>query len=236
MLAPKPGEKVYDFGCGGGHLSVQIAKIVGSEGVVVGVDSSESMINQTRNNGLTHAFVSDIQAIQFPADLPSDLRTGFDAVFSNAALHWCKRNPKGVIESVKSVLRPGGRFVAEMGGFLNCVGVRMAIHVALNRRGYDAYERDPWYFPSVEAYRDLLESGGLKVDEIALHPRPTPLPKGLYEWMHLFARESALAGLPDDEAEDIIQEVVKICEVDCKDESGNWTLMYFRLRFAATLQ
>ena len=149
MLNPKPGEKIYDFGCGSGDLSVQIAKIVGEEGVVVGVDSSESMvrnrystytlhfgarwnrvhklnvysqIGQARKNGLTHAFVSDIQAISFPKDLAPEHRSGFDAVFSNAALHWCKRNPKGVIESVKTILKPGGRFVAEMGGYMNCIG------------------------------------------------------------------------------------------------------------------
>jgi SAM-dependent methyltransferase len=47
----------------------------------------------------------------------------FDAVFTNAALHWCKANPTGVLESVKKVLKKGGRFVGEMGGFMNCVGL-----------------------------------------------------------------------------------------------------------------
>ncbi|THH28031.1 hypothetical protein EUX98_g6158 [Antrodiella citrinella] len=218
LLSPRPGEKIYDFGCGSGELSVQLARVVGDDGIVVGVDASESMISQTRKNGLTHAFVSDIQALQFPEEFPSDLRGGFDAVFSNAALHWCNRDPKGVVEGVKTVLKPGGRFIAEMGGFMNCVGVRIAMHAALNRRGYNAQERDPWFFPSVVAYQSILETAGFKVDEIALHPRPTPLPKGLYEWLALFVRESALAGIADAEAEEIIQEIVQL------------------LRFAATLQ
>lgn len=54
--------------------------------------------------------------------------------------------------------------------------------------------------------------------------------------MHLFARESALKGLDDEEADDIINEVVKLCETDCKDASGRWTVMYVRLRFCAILQ
>lgn len=73
-------------------------------------------------NGLEHAFVSDIQNIVFPEGWPEDQKSGFDAVFTNAALHWCKRDPKGVLESAKAVLKPGGRFVGEMGGFMNCVG------------------------------------------------------------------------------------------------------------------
>lgn len=131
-------------------------------------------IDQARKNGLVHAFVSDIQSLAIPETLPDSLRSGFDAVFSNAALHWCKRDPKGVIEGVKSVLKPGGRFVAEMGGFLNCigefairqgtppvvyksgrVGVRIALHEALTRRGLNAKERDPWFFPSAEEYRNV---------------------------------------------------------------------------------
>ncbi|KAH8077023.1 S-adenosyl-L-methionine-dependent methyltransferase [Cristinia sonorae] len=236
LLNPQPGDKIYDFGCGSGDLTIKIAKAVGEAGVVVGVDSSESMITQARKNGLLHGFVSDIQAIRFPEDFPPDLRTGFDAVFSNAALHWCKTNPKGVIESAKTILKPGGRFVAEMGGFMNCVGVRSAIHTVLTRRGYDGRQRDPWYFPSVEGYRQLLEFAGFTVNEIALHPRPTPLPHGLTEWLRLFARQSVLEGIADDEAEEIIREIVKICEVDCMDESGQWTLMYVRLRFSSVLQ
>ena len=82
----------------------------------------------------------------------------------------------------------------------------------------------------------LLEEAGFTVHEISLHPRPTPLPTGLEGWLRTFARVPVLGNLADDEAEDIIQEIVKMCEVDCMDASGHWTLMYVRLRFLATLQ
>lgn len=118
--------------------------------------------------------MSDVQDLQFPPGLHSDFHNGYDAVFTNAALHWCKRNPRGVLESVKRILKPGGRFVGEMGGFMNCVGefyvgithdiiilimfskgVRSAIHATLKRRGYDPVPLDPWYFPSAEEYKSV---------------------------------------------------------------------------------
>ena len=84
-------------------------------------------------------------------------------------------------------------------------------------------------------FTQLLESAGFLVHEIGLHPRLTPLPKGLYEWMRLFGRASALGDLGDEEADEIIKEIVKLCEVDCVDSHGRWSLMYVRLRFSATL-
>lgn len=80
----------------------------------------------------------------------------FDAVFSNAALHWI-RTPRAVINGVKRVLRPGGRFVGEFGGHGNIATPRLAMHSVLLRRGVDPLEMDPWYFPTAEEYRSLLE-------------------------------------------------------------------------------
>jgi ubiquinone/menaquinone biosynthesis C-methylase UbiE len=138
LLDPKPGERIIDFGCGSGELTLNLANIVGSNGLVVGVDASESMvtytvimdnlastnvqqIQKTRSNGIEYAFVSDVQDLVFPSLWSADHQT-FDAVFTNAALHWCARNPRGVLASAARVLRPNGRFVGEMGGFANCVG------------------------------------------------------------------------------------------------------------------
>src|ERR1700735_4632596 len=113
----------------------------------------ESQIEKAKENGLENTFVSDAQAVSLPPNLAA---VKFDAVFSNATLHWCKRDPKGVLESAKKVLKKDGRFVAEMGGFMNCIGlscinpcisfrlvyfsdtgVRSAIHHVLSKRGYD---------------------------------------------------------------------------------------------------
>lgn len=195
LLSAKPGERIIDFGCGSGELTLEIEKLVkcnnNQKGMVVGVDFSESMvsikqslvgnplnpmqISKARLNGLEHAFVSDIQALAIPGEYafngPADK---FDAVFSSAALHWCKRDPRGVLASVKRVLKPGGRFVGEMGGFGNVigsfefleegvsswlmsitclfVGVRSCLHTVLREQGHDPRNRDPWYFPSPEEY------------------------------------------------------------------------------------
>jgi SAM-dependent methyltransferase len=147
LLAPQPGERIIDFGCGTGEVTLKIEKAVREGGVVVGVDFSESMvssgfvillvrgsedmgkISQARANGLKHAFVSDIQNLELPAEAQGaiGLDQKFDAVFSNAALHWCKRDPRGALESARRVLKPGGRFVGEMGGFLNCIGEELAV-------------------------------------------------------------------------------------------------------------
>ncbi|KAF5371770.1 hypothetical protein D9758_003369 [Tetrapyrgos nigripes] len=219
-------------------------------------------IAKSESNGLKHAFVADLQdplTLVFPP-----LTTGseqeqdkFDAVFSNAALHWCKRDPNAVIENAKRVLKKGGRFVGEMGGYMNCVGVRSALHTVLKRRGYSPVELDPWYFPHDSEYKKLLESHGFQVQSCTLHPRITPVPAGLRGWLDLFVSNSWLKGLKGEEADKILKEVEDMCRVDLfyggnglgdgekkeedgkegkedKDEGG-WGLMYVRLRFVATL-
>lgn len=159
LLAAQPGERIIDFGCGSGEVTLEIKKRVEEApgGVVVAVDFSESMvcrmmakvdqksnllleIAQARANGLEYAFVSDIQALKLPNDV-SPLAEKFDAVFTNAALHWCKANPTGVLESVKKVLKKGGRFTGETGGFMNCIGlayfyVMIQVQILFNSSGY----------------------------------------------------------------------------------------------------
>ncbi|KAF9534520.1 S-adenosyl-L-methionine-dependent methyltransferase [Crepidotus variabilis] len=238
MLDARPGEKVLDVGCGSGEVTLAIQGVVekGEGGFIVGTDASDSMIEKAKKNGLQHAFVADAQTLELPVDIKDKVDGGFDAVFSNATLHWCKRNPAGVLDSVKKVLKPGGRFVAEMGGYMNCIGVRSAIHRALRARGYNPQELDPWYFPSVEEYSKLLESAGFKITHILLNPRVTPLEAGVDGWLNLFVRGSFLKNLSDREAAEVIKEVVDEVQVDCQDADGKWSMMYTRLRFSAVLK
>ena len=98
----------------------------------------------------------------------SDLQKGqFTKVFSNAALHWILRDASArttVIKSVYDALQPGGAFVAEMGGYGNIAEIHSAITLELIHRGVPAdkaIEACPWYFPSVETMRTLLEDSGL---------------------------------------------------------------------------
>ncbi|KAG8907833.1 hypothetical protein FRB99_002006 [Tulasnella sp. 403] len=236
LLAAKGGEKILDLGCGSGEVTLTIEKLVGERGLSVGTDFSKSMIDKAKENGLKHAFVADAQALSFPSELAEHEGT-FDAVFTNATLHWCKRDPAGVLRSVKRALRKDGRgrFVGEFGGYLNCVGVRGALKTVLKARGYNPEERDPWFFPSVEYYRQLLEAEGFRVDHISLNPRLTPLPGELLGWLRTFCRDSWLEDLGDQEAEDIMNEVQEKYAIDGKDEFGKWAVMYVRLRFAAGL-
>ncbi len=101
----------------------------------------------------------------------------FDAVFSNAALHWM-RDQDAVLEGVYRALKPGGRFVAECGGQGNIAAIRVALLAVLTPRGIPPERIENNRFFSTAEYRARLESHGFLVEEITLTPRPTPLPSG----------------------------------------------------------
>ncbi|KAH7336808.1 S-adenosyl-L-methionine-dependent methyltransferase [Rhizoctonia solani] len=233
-LSPLIGESILDMGCGTGELTYRLQEFVGRNGLVVGVDSSQDMLAKAKKNNVTNLFCCDIQSLTMPEDFKS-LEGTFNAVFTNAALHWCKRDPSGVVQAAKRALQPGGRFVGEFGGYLNCVGVRSILHQVLRGRGIEPSKVDPWYFPRPENYAKVLESEGFKVEYISLNPRITPLPGPLIDWLRTFARNSLLAEMNDEEAEHIMREVSDLCEPDMKDKNGGWAIMYVRLRFRAVI-
>jgi len=220
LLAPQPGDRVLDLGCGDGALSKKLVDL-GCE--VVAVDSSGPQIEAARKRGLD-ARVMSAETLPF--------RDEFDAVFSNAVLHWI-RNADLMIAAVYRSLRPGGRFVAECGGY-GCVHkIRTALVQALDRRGIDGEARVPWYFPTPADYAARLERAGFRVDSIALIPRPTPLPGDLIGWLETFA-QSFLHGLPSAAREEYLQEVRATLEPQLRENDGTWVADYVRLRFAAT--
>ncbi len=173
LLAARPGERILDLGCGDGFLT---AKLVAMGVTVVGVDASAALIAAAHALGLD-ARLGDAQRLAFADE--------FDAVFSNAVLHWMKK-PDAAIDGVWRALKPGGRFVAECGG-KNCVAqIRAALGQALSRRGIDAATVDPWYFASAQEYGDRLRARGFVVESIAVFPRPTPLPGDVTDWLRTF--------------------------------------------------
>jgi len=220
LLEPRAGERILDVGCGDGPLTKKLVEI-GCE--VVGVDASPAMIEAAKALGLD-AHVMDGQALQFSHE--------FDAVFSNAALHWMKQ-PEAVIDGVWKALKPGGRFVAEFGGDGNNATVLRALVSALQQRDLDFHALSPWYFPTVEDYRGKLETRGFVVKTIALIPRPTPLPGSLVAWLETFA-QSFLAPLPVAERAQFLADVENHCRSTLCDANGKWTVDYVRLRFSAT--
>src|SRR5215468_4000362 len=182
LLAPQPGERILDLACGDGALT---EKLVAMGCQVVGVDGSAAQIEAARQRGLD-AHVMDGEHLRFDAE--------FDAVFSNAALHWMKR-ADAVIEGVRRALKVGGRFVAECGGYGCVAKIEAALVAALTRRGVDGHAANPWYFPTTEDYGARLQAHGFHVRFIALVPRPTPLPGDITGWLETFA-EAFTAVLP----------------------------------------
>ena len=155
----------------------------------------------------------------------------FDAVFSNAALHWVK-DQDGALSAIHRALKPGGRFVAECGGEGNVETVRAALHAAVARRGLDPAAADPWYFPSAAAYRARLERHGFAVRFIGLFERPTPLPGPLGDWLDTFG-EAFLRLLPEAERGPVKAEIEDHVRDRLCDPAGRWVVDYVRLRFVA---
>lgn len=218
LLAPQPGERVLDLGCGEGALTALLARRC----KVVGVDASPAQVAAARARGLD-ARVMDAARLQFMAE--------FDAVFSNAALHWVKELD-AALDGVFRALKPGGRFVAECGGAGNVETVRAALHRALARRGVDAAAADPWTFLSAAEARARLERAGFRVQALALFPRPTPLPGPLADWLDVFAGEF-LERLPESERGPVKHEITEYVKDRLCDAGGRWTVDYVRLRFHA---
>jgi trans-aconitate methyltransferase len=219
LLAPKAGERILDLGCGDGALTVRILARGAS---VVGIDSSPAQVAAARERGID-ARIGDGTLL--------DVTGSFDAVFSNAALHWM-RPPDAVANGVAKVLERGGRFVGEMGG-AGCVDkIRRALHRGLESHAIDPWAVDPWYFPSDAEYASVLGDAGFVVDSIALIDRPTPLPTNVRGWLETFAK-SFTGALPETERSSFLDETEAALRDELCDASGVWVADYVRLRFSA---
>ncbi len=177
LLKPQSGERILDIGCGTGQLAAKIAE---SGAEVTGIDASPEMIGQARQNYPKLRFVlGDAAAMTFNGE--------FDAVFSNAALHWML-NPNAVAACMSRALRSDGRLVAELGGTRNIATIIKAIEksVAVYHGGTVPPSRN--YFPSIAQYATVLESNGFEVRSAVLFDRPTPLggERGMENWIRQF--------------------------------------------------
>lgn len=219
LLAPAPGERVLDLGCGDGQLSLELLR-AGAQ--VVGVDASEQMVGRARERGID-ARVRDARHLAFDAE--------FDAAFSNAALHWMS-DLEAVFRGVRRALKPGGRFVAEMGGRGNIAAIVTACVAVLNARGVDGAAALPWRFVGPDEARALLEDAGFRVEQLEHFARPTPLPTDMEGWLETFAGP-VFARLPEAERLDAGRAAVEALRPALEDHRGRWMADYVRLRFRA---
>ena len=220
LLDPRPGEHILDLGCGDGALTVKIAE-AGAD--VMGIDASESMVAAARERGVD-AHVANGEALAFGPE--------FDAVFSNAALHWML-DGKAVAAGVHRALKPGGRFVGEMGGQGNVATLRAGIRAELVRRGYPVPAEDPQWYPAPEEFAAVYAAAGFVDIHAQLVPRPTPLPEGVAGWLRVF-RSGFMdsARVPDADQPEIAQAVERALAPKLQQPDGSWIADYVRLRFS----
>jgi len=224
LLDTKPGEHILDLGCGTGHLTQRIQNL---GAIVTGIDSSAEMIHQAEENFPDVKF-GVANATNFYFAEP------FDAIFSNAVLHWIK-DQDSVIKAVYDNLKPGGRFVAEMGGRGNVLKLISAIQQVLLKHGFvDQAGMIIWYFPSLGEYTKRLEDFGFRVTFAAHYDRKTPLhdgEAGIAKWIAMFGNKY-IKGVPEEEKQIIFNEVTNLLEPQY-NEGGQWYADYKRLRFIA---
>lgn len=221
LLNPQLRERILDIGCGNGVLSEKIRQ---AGAMVVGIDGSTDMVEAARRRGID-ARLADACDIDFENE--------FDAAFSNAALHWMKRDPDAVLAAIRKSLKPGGRFAAEFGGHGNVAAITVALVAVLRRRGaVNAESLSPWYFPNTDEYGAKLEHAGFRVDSIELFPRPVVIPTDMRGWLETFAR-SFLGVLPQAERDGALDETIELLRPALCDGNGHWTVDYVRLRLLA---
>ena len=221
LLAPLPGERVLDVGCGTGQLTAQIAA---SGAEVVGLDNSPAMIDEARRLYPNIKFqLADAHDFEF--DEP------FDGVFSNAALHWIS-DPAKVAGCISKALKTNGRMAVEFGGHGNVRHLSQAIKSASQEFLGECLPH-PWYFPSIAGFATVLEAHGLEFTQAAMIDRPTPLEgaDGLKNWLRMFGQHW-LTQIPDEQHDTFLERVEQIARPNLYRDSV-WYADYRRIRVVA---
>ena len=217
LLDPQPGERILDLGCGDGALTKEL---LARGARALGVDASPEMVAAARKMGVDAKCI-DGENLPFKAE--------FNAVFTNAALHWMKHHAR-VVRGAWNALLNGGRFVGEFGGAGNIEKIVITIDDALQKRGLSV--PNPWNFPTADQFKQLLEDTGFRDVHAESFPRPTPLPADLQTWLRTFGK-TFLAAVPEPDRKAFMDEVADELRPQLCDAQGNWVIDHVRLRFVA---
>lgn len=218
MLQPKDGEEILDLGCGDGSLALEIKK---SGANVQGVDLNTDKVQQARAKGID-ASVVNITQISF--------ENQFDAIFSNAVLNWVK-NQTSAIHHLHKALKKGGRLIAEFGGEGNVKTISDAMQEVFDNNTDFGSFKNPWYYPSAQEYKKLLEENGFSVEYCELVPKPTRV-VNIDQWLDAFAA-TIVSSLTKEEKLKFKEQVKKILEPKLYTKENDWTIDYVRLRVKA---
>lgn len=220
LLDPKAGEHILDLGCGDGTLT---QALVDAGAIVTAVDASADMVAAARARGLDAA-VADGENLLFI--------NAFDAVFSNAALHWML-DSDAVAAGVFRALKSGGRFVGEMGGAGNVRAMRAALNAELEARGYALPGGDQQWYPSCQEFGAIYGAAGFEDINARLIDRPTPLPAGPQGWFRTFRSGYCdVVGVPEAERAALFDAAAERLPAAMQGEDGVWLADYVRLRFS----
>jgi len=249
-LNPVKGEKILDIGCGDGILTKKLQDDHGVD--IYGIDSSPSMVEKAKERGLKNIYLLDAQDMTLSLPNITEMK-GFDAVFSNAAIHWMNRNPAGVIQGARAVLKNNnnnnnnndngngkGRFVGEFGGQGNVAAIVSVINCVLNSHGYNTTSNgvNPFYFPNEKEYSQLLSENGFTVKRCELIHRQTPLgPAGIAGWLDTFALPFFSQVKTTSEVQIMKEEIIAALKFSLyKEKEKEWFADYVRLRFETVVK
>lgn len=220
LLAPRAGERILDLGCGDGILT---QALIDAGADVTAVDASADMVAAAQARGIA-AQRADGQALSFDGE--------FDAVFSNAVLHWML-DGAAVAAGVFRALRPGGRFVGEMGGVGNVARLRAALNAELTDRGYALPADEQQWYPDVESFTALYRAAGFVAVDARLIDRPTPLPAGPVGWFRTFRSGFMdVVGVAGEQRQEIMAAAASRLPQQMQGADGVWMADYVRLRFS----